>query len=86
VSTGQGNRVNVLTIVTMIFLPNSFLTGCFGMNVTRLDNQLNSFWSWAPAAQALPIQLVVVSVVLLSSSGYTVPRLLHRSKHGTARG
>lgn len=80
VSTWQGNRINVLTIVTMIFLPISFLTGYFGMNFTWLDDQLDSFWSWVLLGVGLPVLLVVVSVVLLASSGYTVPRLIRRNR------
>jgi magnesium transporter len=82
VGTWQSNRINVLTIVTMIFLPISFLTGYFGMNFTWLDNQLTSFWSWLLLGFGLPILLVVSCVTLLATSGYTVPRLLRR-KHPT---
>ena len=79
VGTWQGNRINVLTIVTMIFLPITFLTGYFGMNFAWLENQLNSFWMWVLLAVALPILLVVGCIALLASGGYTVPRL--RRKH-----
>jgi len=78
VSNWQGNRINVLTIVTMIFLPITFLTGYFGMNFAWLDNQLNSFWMWIGLGVALPIALVVGSVVLLANGGYSLPRLLRR--------
>ncbi len=56
----------------------SFLTGYFGMNFNWLDDQLESFWTWVLLGVGLPILLVVVCVVLLASSGYTVPRLLRR--------
>lgn len=78
VGTWQGNRINVLTIVTMIFLPITFLTGYFGMNFNWLDDQLNSFWAWALLGLAFPILLVIVSSGLLIASGYNVPRLLRR--------
>ena len=78
VSAWQGSRINVLTIVTMIFLPISFLTGYFGMNFTWLENQLDSFWMWMLLGVALPILLVVAGVLLLASGGYTVPKLLKR--------
>jgi len=78
VGTWQGNRINVLTIVTMIFLPISFLTGYFGMNFTWLENQLDSFWMWLLLAVALPILLVAGCIALLASGGYTVPRILKR--------
>lgn len=74
VSNWQGHRINVLTIVTMIFLPISFLTGYFGMNFTWLDDQLDSFWSYLLLGVVLPIALVLASVVALASNGYTVPR------------
>ncbi len=84
VSNWQGNRINVLTIVTMIFLPITFLTGYFGMNFAWLDDQLNSFWMWIGLGVALPIALVVGSVILLANGGYSLPRLLRRrtSKSG----
>jgi Mg2+ and Co2+ transporter CorA len=85
VSTWQGNRINVLTIVTMIFLPITFLTGYFGMNFTWLDNQLNSFWSWLLLGLALPIVLVVVCIVLLANNGYDLPRFLKRKAKAAAR-
>jgi Mg2+ and Co2+ transporter CorA len=80
VSTWQGNRINVLTIVTMVFLPISFLTGYFGMNFTWLDNQLDSFWSWMLLGVALPVLLVAVCVSLLRTSGYAMPRLTRRHR------
>jgi Mg2+ and Co2+ transporter CorA len=85
VSTWQGNRINVLTIVTMLFLPISFLTGYFGMNFTWLEDQLDSFWSWMLFGVGLPVLLVAVSVAMLATSGYTVPRFLRRGRAaGTA--
>ena len=83
VSTWQGNRINVLTIVTIIFLPISFLTGYFGMNFTWLEDQLNSFWMWMLLGVALPIALVLGCVTLLAAGGYTLPRL-RRSKRPAA--
>ncbi len=78
VSAWQGARINVLTIVTMIFLPITFLTGYFGMNFTWLDNQLDSLWVWLLLGVAFPALLVVVSAVLLKSGGYTLPHLRRR--------
>ena len=85
VSTWQGNRINVLTIVTMIFLPISFLTGYFGMNFTWLDNQLDSAASWIILGVGLPVLLVAVSVALLATSGYDVPRILRRKRHSASQ-
>ncbi|MFM8350047.1 MAG: CorA family divalent cation transporter, partial [Actinomycetales bacterium] len=80
VSTWQGNRINVLTIVTMIFLPITFLTGYFGMNFSWLDNQLNSYASWMALGVALPILLVLGCSALLAARGYTVPRIFKRRR------
>jgi hypothetical protein len=84
VSTWQGNRINVLTIVTMLFLPISFLTGYFGMNFTWLEDQLDSFWSWMLLGVGLPVLIVVGSLAMLATSGYTVPRLRRRRKQPAA--
>ncbi len=78
VGSWQSDRINVLTIVTMIFLPISFLTGYFGMNFAWLDNRLDSMWTWIIWGIGLPIALVVVCVWLLASGGYTLPRLIKR--------
>ena len=43
----QNQRMYVLSLVTAIFLPLSFLTGVFGMNVMGLpgvDNPLGFVW------------------------------------------
>ena len=85
VSNWQSNRINVLTIVTMIFLPITFLTGYFGMNFSWLDDQLDSLGSWLAFGVALPILLVVGCTALLASSGYTVPRLFRRRRQRTGR-
>ena len=79
VSAWQGARINVLTIVTMIFLPITFLTGYFGMNFAWLDDQLNSFGMWLFLGLAVPVVIVIVSAALLRSGGYSVPKLFkHR--------
>lgn len=70
VGNKQGERINQLTIVSMIFLPVTFLTGYFGMNFGWLDNNLNSLWSWLLLGAALPIAMVVGSIVVLSRRGY----------------
>lgn len=73
VGNWQSDRINVLTIVTMIFLPISFLTGHFGTSFTWLDDQLDSFSAWIVLGVALPLVLVAGSVPLLNSSGYRIP-------------
>jgi magnesium transporter len=51
----QNGVINRLAIVSVIFLPLSFLTGFFGMNFTFLTNRLESrdeFWLLAVGLQA----------------------------------
>lgn len=85
VSNWQSDRINVLTIVTMIFLPITFLTGYFGMNFQWLDNQLNSFWMWVLLGLGLPIALVVICIRLLGLGGYTVPKLRRDKRKPSGR-
>lgn len=70
VGNKQGDRINQLTIVSIIFLPVTFLTGYFGMNFGWLDNSLNSLWSWVLLGVALPIAMVLWSIAVLSRRGY----------------
>ncbi|MEU5532874.1 CorA family divalent cation transporter [Streptomyces sp. NPDC020362] len=62
VSGEQNAVINRLAIVSVIFLPLSFLTGFFGMNFTYLTDELESkavFW-----LLAIGLQVVVVCVAL----------------------
>ncbi|MGV4988040.1 magnesium transporter CorA family protein [Streptomyces sp. NPDC001709] len=61
----QNSVINRLTIVSVIFLPLSFLTGFFGMNFTFLTDELESravFWLLAVGLQA--VVLIVAFFVL----------------------
>lgn len=86
----QGNRINQLTIVTIIFLPITFLTGYFGMNFNWLDDQLNSMGSYLFWGIAVPALIVVGSIAILIRKGFTftglfanVTKRQHRRKTHT---
>ncbi|MET8816235.1 CorA family divalent cation transporter [Streptomyces sp. NPDC004549] len=56
----QNGVINRLAIVSVVFLPLSFLTGFFGMNFTFLTDKLESrdeFWLFAIALQILVLVL-----------------------------
>jgi Mg2+ and Co2+ transporter CorA len=67
----QGNRINQLTIVTIIFLPITFLTGYFGMNFNWLDDQLNSMGSYLFWGLLVPVLIVMASIAILIRKGFT---------------
>ncbi len=82
VSTAQGNRINQLTLVSIIFLPISFLTGYFGMNFQYLVNETMSAGAWVALGVVLPIACVLLSVVLLRRGGFHVSlRFRVRKEH-----
>lgn len=82
VGNKQGDRINQLTIVSIIFLPITFITGYFGMNFNWLDNQLNSLGSWLWWGVLIPVAMVIASIVLLTRRGYIRPRKQkHRPRH-----
>ena len=63
----QNESMKQLTVVTILFLPLSFLTGYFGMNFTDFNSIYNSetyFWKIAG-----PL-MVVVSLALLRDEIY----------------
>lgn len=72
VSNKQGNRINQLTIVSIIFLPITFLTGYFGMNFQWLVNSVMTFAMWLVLGVIFPIVIVLVSMVALRRHGYAV--------------
>ena len=71
VSGWQSNRINQLTIVTIIFLPATFLTGYFGMNFAWLDDQTNSLFSYLVLGVGLPILLFAAAGLLLRKAGFS---------------
>jgi Mg2+ and Co2+ transporter CorA len=74
VSAVQGNRINQLTLVSIIFLPITFITGYFGMNFQWLVNSTETFASWIFLGALLPIVAVIVSVWLLQLKGFQIGR------------
>ena len=72
VSAAQGNRINQLTLVSIIFLPITFMTGYFGMNFQWLVNSVETFWSWAILGALLPIIAVILSIWLLQRGGFKI--------------
>ena len=74
VSAAQGNRINQLTLVSIIFLPITFITGYFGMNFQWLVNSTQTFTSWAILGALLPVVAVIVSVWLLQLKGFQIGR------------
>jgi Mg2+ and Co2+ transporter CorA len=78
VSGWQSNRINQLTIVTIIFLPITFMTGYFGMNFTWLDNQLNSMGAYIFWGVIVPIVIVLGSISILIRKGFTFTGLFSK--------
>ncbi len=72
VGNKQGNRINQLTIVSILFLPVTFLTGYFGMNFQWLVNSTMSFGTWLTLGVVLPIVTVLVSAGILARRGFSL--------------
>lgn len=66
----QGNRINQLTIVSIVFLPITFLTGYFGMNFQWLGNETLSFATWFLLGVVAPVLVVIGSLIVLTNRGY----------------
>jgi Mg2+ and Co2+ transporter CorA len=81
VSAAQGNRINQLTLVSIIFLPITFMTGYFGMNFQWLVNSTQTFATWVVLGAILPIAAVIVSVWLLQRKGFKIGRRHDRRFH-----
>lgn len=72
VSATQGNRINQLTLVSIIFLPITFATGYFGMNFQWLVNSTQTFGSWVLLGVLLPVVAVIASTWLLRKGGFQI--------------
>jgi Mg2+ and Co2+ transporter CorA len=58
----QAEQINRLTLVSIIFLPVTALSGFFGMNFNWMINNLNSEASFIGLGVVLPILSVIISV------------------------
>jgi len=58
----QSEQISRLTVVSVIFLPITFLTGFFGMNFGWMANHLGGFWVFLPLGVALPFANAVVTI------------------------
>lgn len=86
VANWQGQRINQLTVVTIIFLPITFLTGYFGMNFQWIDNLIVGEVAYLTLGVALPIALLAGSVIWLVRRGYRVslkPRARRQKSSGS---
>jgi Mg2+ and Co2+ transporter CorA len=62
VAQRQGEQIDRLTIVSVIFLPITFLTGFFGMNFSVLTQAMSGHVSFLLLGIALPIVCVIATV------------------------
>ena len=65
----QGEQINRLTIVSLIFLPITFLTGFFGMNFNWMINTLDSPAAFLLLGILLPTAIVIVTVLWFKRRG-----------------
>ncbi len=69
VAARQSDQISRLTIVSMIFLPVTALTGFFGMNFAWLNNAITSEESFFVLGLLLPILGMVATVFWLARRG-----------------
>jgi magnesium transporter len=71
----QGEQINRLTLVSLIFLPVTALTGFFGMNFDWLNRQVGSEEAFLVLGLLLPVLCVGLTIVWLSRKGLMRIRL-----------
>jgi len=65
----QGEQINRLTLVSVIFLPITFLTGFFGMNFGWMADQTNGWRAFLVLGVLLPLANAVLTIVWLRRRG-----------------
>jgi len=69
VAQRQSDQISRLTIVSLIFLPVTALTGYFGMNFTWLNDRIASEWSFFVFGLILPLLAMILAIVWLARRG-----------------
>ena len=80
IGSWQSNRINQLTIVTIIFLPATLLTGYFGMNFNWMIDEIGTMAHYLIFGVALPITLFIVAGVMLRKAGFSFSGTKQRRK------
>lgn len=65
----QGEQIARLTIVSIVFLPITFLTGFFGMNFTWMTNGLDGPLTFLLLGVLLPVAIVALTVLWFKRRG-----------------
>ena len=65
----QGEQINRLTLVSLIFLPVTALSGFFGMNFNWMINHIESAKAFVALGVALPVLSVMISVAWFRHRG-----------------
>jgi len=65
----QGEQISRLTVVSVIFLPITFLTGFFGMNFGWMANHLDGFTVFLALGVLLPFANAVVTIIWFRRRG-----------------
>jgi hypothetical protein len=65
----QGDQINRLTLVSLIFFPLTFITGFYGMNFGWMNDVIGSGPAFVALGVALPAVSVVVTVAWLRRRG-----------------
>ena len=66
----QGEQINRLTLVSLIFLPVTAVTGFFGMNFNWMINALDSEVAFFFLGMLLPISMVLLTVAWFIRRGF----------------
>ena len=59
----QGQVINFLAVISAIFLPLTFITGYFGMNLDVLTEDLKTVWIFILLGNLVPAASVVIAIV-----------------------
>ena len=65
----QSDQINRLTLVSVIFLPITFVTGFFGMNFDWMIASIGDRRAFLALGVALPVIIVALTVVLFRRRG-----------------
>jgi hypothetical protein len=81
----QEAAIYTFTIVTVVFLPLTFVTGVLGMNTNDIRNMKKNQWVYWISAVPLTVIVIAMSLYIAGELSFFFPNPFHSRRRGPDR-